>query len=84
MEGEINKREMHLWFLVFVKFMLVIDIESERIENCRKNGEELGSVPSPNMCISVYVYYICCSCCCLYFVLCCAEKEEGETRVVID
>jgi len=42
LEGEINKREMHLWFLVFVKFMLVIDIESERIENCRKNGEELG------------------------------------------
>ena len=35
-----------------------------------------GSVPSPNMCICVYVYYIRCSCCCLYFVLCCAEKKR--------
>ena len=42
------------------------------------------SVPSPNMCICVYVYYIRCSCCCLYFVLCCTAKKEGvETRIVI-
>ena len=42
-----------------------------------------GSVPSSNMCICVYVYYICCSCCCLYFVLCRRKKEEVEMRVVI-
>ena len=36
------------------------------------------SVPSPNMCICVYVYYIRCSCCCLYFVLCCAEKRRSR------
>ena len=41
------------------------------------------SVPSPNMCICVYVYYIRCSCCCLYFVLCRRKKEGVETRVVI-
>ena len=42
-----------------------------------------GSVPSPNMCICVYVYYIRCSGCCLYFVLCRRKKEEVEMRVVI-
>ena len=34
------------------------------------------SVPSPNMCICVYVYYVRCSCCCLYFVLCRRKKKE--------
>ena len=41
------------------------------------------SVPSPSMCICVYVYYIRCSGCCLYFVLCRRKKEEVEMRVVI-
>ena len=36
------------------------------------------SVPSPNMCICVYVYYIRCSCCCLYFVLCRRKRRSRE------
>ena len=42
------------------------------------------SVPSPNMCICVCVYYSRVACCWLYFVLCCTtKKKEGvETRIV--
>ena len=36
------------------------------------------SVPSPNMCICVYVYYIRCSYCCLYFVLCRRKKRSRD------
>ena len=36
------------------------------------------SVPSPSMCICVYLYYIRCSGCCSYFVLCRRKKRRSR------
>ena len=36
------------------------------------------SVPSPSMCICVYVYYIRCSGCYLYFVLCRRKRRSRD------
>jgi len=41
------------------------------------------SVPSPSMCICVYLYYIRCSGCCLYFWFLQKKEEEVEMGVVI-